>query len=167
MKHPVRSLLSLFAVFAAVIAAPAIAKNVTADINQIAALLTKNGEKVEIKSVNEVSYIRVTRDGYDYSIFTFGCDDNDRNCKSVQFFSAFNPKVKPTLEAMNLYARDNRWGRIYLDKVGDPVIEFDVDLEAGGMSEALFLDNIAYWEAVIKKFGDFVFGPNGENNNPG
>jgi Putative bacterial sensory transduction regulator len=164
MPKAVRLLCVLVAALGAVQANPALARNVIADIDQIAALLKTNGETVEVKSIKDSPYIRITGEGYDYSIFTYGCDDDDRNCKSVQFYAAFNPKVNPTLEAMNSYARDNRWGRIYLDKDGDPAIEFDVDLEQGGMSEALFLDNVAYWEAIIDKYGDFVFGPNGENN---
>jgi hypothetical protein len=165
MLRFVRLLLILVGTLGAAFSGPAMAKNVTADVNQIAALLKKGGETLEIKPDDDGPYVRVTGDGYDYSIFTYGCDDKDKNCKSVQFYAAFNPKTSPTLEAMNGYARDNRWGRIYLDKEGDPAIEFDVDLEQGGMSEALFLDNVAYWEMIIDRYGDFVFGPNGENNN--
>jgi Putative bacterial sensory transduction regulator len=165
MPKFMRSLVILLALAGAALASPALAKNVVADIPQIAALLKKDGKTVEIKKVEGEEYIRVTGGGYGYSIFTYGCDDKAKNCKSVQFFVGMNPKVNPTLEAMNTYARENRWGRIYLDKDGDPAMEFDVDLEQGGMSEALFLDNVAYWEAVIDKYGDFVFGPNGENNN--
>jgi Putative bacterial sensory transduction regulator len=165
MPQSDRLLFVLAAALSAALAGPAMARNVTADISQIAALLKSKGETLEIKSAADDPYIRVTGEGYDYSIFAYGCDDKDANCKSVQFYAAFNPKVSPELQAMNDYARDNRWGRIFLDKEGDPAIEFDVDLEKGGMSEALFLDNVAYWEAIIDKYGDFVFGPNGQNNN--
>lgn len=164
MSPPIRLLLSILAFAGALAAMPAQARNVVAEVEQIVALLKKNGKVAETKATEGETYVRVSGNGYTYSIFTFGCDDKGRACKSVQFFAAFNPKVSPTLEAMNEYARDNRWGRIYLDKEGDPAIEFDVDLEQGGMSEALFLDNVAYWEAIIDKYGDFVFGPNGENN---
>jgi hypothetical protein len=165
MPKIARLLLILISALGAALASPALAKNVTADIDQIAALLKKDGETVEVKAVKDDPYIRVTGKGYGYSIFTFGCDDAFKNCKSVQFYAAFNPKVSPALEAMNDYARENRWGRVYLDKESDPAIEFDVDLEMGGMSEALFLDNVAYWEAILDRYGNFVFGPNGENNN--
>jgi hypothetical protein len=165
MLKAVRLFPFVMAAIGAALASPASGKNVVADVDQIAALLKKDGETLDIKSSKDGRYIRVTGDGYDYSIITYGCDDKDANCKSVQFYSGFNPRVNPTLEAMNSYARDNRWGRVYLDEEGDPAIEFDVDLEKGGMSEALFLDNVAYWEMIIDRYGDFVFGPNGENNN--
>lgn len=58
---------------------------------------------------------------------------------------------------MNSYAAENRFGRIYLDKDRDPVIEMDVDLEAGGMSKELFMDNLAYWEAIMVGFAEFAY----------
>ena len=57
---------------------------------------------------------------------------------------------------MNEYASINRFGRVYLDSDGDPVVEMDIDLEAGGMSEALFADNIAYWDAIMTNFSSWV-----------
>ena len=141
-------------------AAPAQARNVTADVAQISDLMKRNGYSVEIKTEKGESHITVQKgkDSYAFEIFFYGCTENTmQNCKTVQFGSGFTPKTKPTLAAMNEYARDNRWGRIYLDNVGDPIVEMDVDLEKGGMSEALFLDNIEYFETVIGRFGEFVF----------
>ena len=122
--------------------------------------MKRNGYTVKVKTDKDGSHIRTSRgkDTYSFSIFFYGCTEGTMNdCKSVQFFSAFSPKTKPTLDALNAYARDNRWGRVYQDKDGDPVIEMDVDLEKGGMSEALFIDNLEYFEAVVGKFGEFAF----------
>jgi hypothetical protein len=141
-------------------AAPVSAKNGVADVTHIADVMQRNGYSVEVKTDKDGSPLRSSRgkDTYSFSIFFDGCAEGTMNdCKSVQFFSAFNPKTKPTLAALNEYARDNRWGRIYQDKEGDPVIEMDVDLEKGGMSEALFLDNLEYFEAVVGNFGEFAF----------
>ena len=33
----------------------------------------------------------------------------------------------------------------------------DVDLEDGGMSPALFEDNVEYWVAAMSKFATFVY----------
>jgi hypothetical protein len=140
--------------------APAEARNVTADIAQINELMKRDGYTVEVKTEGGESHLTASRgkDSYSFEVFFYGCDEKTmKNCKSVQFGCGFTPKTKPTLAAMNDYARDNRWGRIYLDKEGDPIIEMDVDLEKGGMSEALFLDNLEYFEAVVDRFGEFVF----------
>lgn len=163
MLKTARSFLAGLAASAAFIAAPALARNVTADAAQIAALLKAKGRSAELKTTDGETYVLVSN-GYDYTIFTFGCDGKGKNCKSVQFYAGFDPKIAPNLQTMNDYARDNRWGRIYLDTESDPAIEFDLDLEQGGMSEALFIDNVAYWETVLNRYGEFVFGPNGENN---
>ncbi|MBN8501432.1 MAG: YbjN domain-containing protein [Sphingomonadales bacterium] len=140
---------------------PANAKNVVADVDQIASVLQSAGYKAEIKESAEEKgnrYIRSSASGYNFTILMYGCDETYKNCKSVQFYTAFTSKRPPTLDQMNTYARQNRWGRVYLDKDGDPAIEFDLDLEVGGMSEALFLDNIAYWESIMVGFAKFVFG---------
>ncbi|MBP6362069.1 MAG: YbjN domain-containing protein [Novosphingobium sp.] len=158
MKQLIRSILIIFAAVAAMLAAPAMAKNVTADLDQINEVMKGAGYKSEVKEKDGERYITVEASGYRFLLFAFGCDDAKKKCKSVQFFAVFNPSTKPTLEAMNTYARQNRWGRVYLDKDGDPAIEFDLDLEQGGMSGELFLDNVAYWEAIMVAFADFAFG---------
>jgi len=142
------------------VAGPALAANVTADVAQIADVMKRTGYGVEIKSADGESYIVASRgkDVHSFRVFFFGCDEGTmKNCKSVQFYAGFSPKQKPALAAINTYARENRWGRVYQDKEGDPVIEMDVDLEKGGMSEALFLDNLEYFEAVLDNFGEFAF----------
>jgi Putative bacterial sensory transduction regulator len=155
MKNLIRLFVASFVLF---FAAPAMAKNVVADVDQIAGVLKGAGHMLEIKTADGERYISSEIAGYKYALLFFGCDDTKKNCKSVQFFVAFTPKTKPTLDAMNGYAKDHRWGRIYLDKDGDPAMEFDLDLEQGGMSEELFLDNVAYWEAIVGGFAKFVFG---------
>lgn len=157
MKTFFRTLASLFAALAAMLAMPAMAKNVTADIDQIAALMKGSGRTLEVKENKGERFISAESGGYKYLILPYGCDDNGKNCKSVQFYVAFDPKASPSLEAMNEYARDHRWGRVYLDKDGDPAIEFDLDLEKGGMSQELFLDNVEYWEAIMGNFAEWVF----------
>ncbi|MFM5953052.1 MAG: YbjN domain-containing protein [Novosphingobium sp.] len=157
MKSFVRSTLTSLALAAALVAAPALAKNVTADLDQVTEILKGAGYKVEMKDVKGDRFISVDMDDYHFLILPFGCDDKGKACKSVQFFAAFDPPTSPSLDAMNLYARDHRWGRVYLDKDNDPAIEFDVDLEQGGMSPELFLDNVAYWEAIVSAYSKFIF----------
>jgi hypothetical protein len=142
---------------AAVFSATAHAKNVTASVPEVAAALTAAGYKAELKAEDDGTFIQSAAGGYGFRVFFYGCEPRDANCKSIQFFAGFKPKTKPTLRAMNAYAAENRWGRVYLDKEGDPIIEMDLDLEQGGMSEALFRDNLAYFEAVMGMFATFVF----------
>lgn len=138
-------------------ATPAEAKNVTADIDQIAEILQKEGYQAKIQGEGDERVIKTGMSGYTFLILPYDCNDEGEECKSVQFYTAFTPETKPTLEEMNTYASENRFGRIYLDSDRDPAIEMDIDLEAGGMSQALFLDNLAYWDAIMVGFAEFVF----------
>ena len=156
-----RSILTVaVAASVAALAAPVSAANIVADVDQVAAAMTRGGYSVEIKQTKDGRFIRSTRgkENYEFSVFFYGCDANTtRNCKSVQLYAGFSPKTKPTLEALNAYASENRWGRVYRDDEGDPVVEMDIDLEKGGMSEALFLDHLEYFDAVMDRFGEFAF----------
>ena len=155
-----RTTVALVLIAGLMAAPPASAQNVVADIDQLGRVMKSGGYTLETKSDGGVPYLRAERskNSYAFSVYLYGCDEGTaRNCKSVQFYSGFSPKKKVTLDAMNQYARENRWGRIYLDKVGDPAIEMDVDLEKGGMSEDLFLDNLEYFETVMNEFAKFVF----------
>lgn len=147
------------AVAAAALAAsaPLAAKNVTADVDQIAAILQQEGYQAKRAGKGSEPRIETSMEGYTAAIYFFGCNDQGKDCKSVQFYAGFNPKTNPSLDAMNKYSQENRFGWVYLDSEGDPVIEMDLDLEAGGMSEELFIDNMAYWTTIMSKFADMVF----------
>ena len=159
LKHAIAGA-TLF--MSALSAAPLAAKNITADVDQIAELLRKEGFQAKVQGESDARHIKTGMAGYDFLILPFDCDSEGGNCKSVQFYAAFTAENKPTLEEMNSYAAENRFGRIYLDVDRDPVIEMDIDLEAGGMSEALFMDNLAYWEAIMVSFAEFSFSKDEE-----
>lgn len=133
------------------------AKNITADIDQIAEVLQEAGYKAAIRESDGERFIESGTGGLKFLVLLYGCDDKFKNCKSAQFYAGFAVDKSPTLEAMNSYASQNRFGRIYIDEDGDPAIEMDVDLEMGGMSKELFIDNIAYWDSVMLGFASWVY----------
>ena len=47
--------------------------------------------------------------------------------------------------------RDARFGRAYLDRDGDPVVEMDVDVSRGATTEAL-ASNLESWRLVLREF---------------
>ena len=158
-----RQTLSCTAVIASLLAAnPLCAANVTADLDQIADVLRENGYQAKLQGEGKDRSIKTGMAGYNFIILPFSCDENGDDCKSVQFYTAFAADTDPTLEEMNNYASENRFGRVYLDQDGDPAIEMDIDLEAGGMSEALFMDNLAYWEAIMVNFAEFALADRGK-----
>ena len=89
--------------------------------------------------------------GTTFQIFFYNCKEH-ANCATVQFHSGYDLKTAPSLELINEWNRNNRFGRAFLDKENDPILEMDIDLDDGGMSPALFIDNIEFWAVVLNNF---------------
>ena len=88
--------------------------------------------------------------GATFHVNFYGCTKNT-NCTTVTLYSGWNKK-DISLQQVNEWNKARRFSRAYIDKVGDPALEFDIDLDDGGMSEALFIDNIEFWELQIGEF---------------
>ncbi|WP_242415370.1 YbjN domain-containing protein [Sphingomonas panni] len=88
--------------------------------------------------------------GVDFSVLFYNCTEH-KDCKTIQFYAGFVKKGR-SLDTMNKWNAEHRFGRAYLDDEKDPRIEMDLDLDKGGMSSALFKANIATWESLL---GDF------------
>jgi hypothetical protein len=144
--------------FAFTASTQAAAETVTADPKIIARVMQNAGYKASIEKLEDgQSYVQSSSSGYPFRVFFFGCDNDTPGCDTVQLFAGFRTDKSPTLREMNDYTRDYRWGRVYIDEEDDPVIEMDIDLEDGGMSDALFKDNLEYWDYVMSKFAEFAF----------
>lgn len=89
--------------------------------------------------------------GTTFQIFFYNCTDH-KACATVQFHSAYDLQNPVGLDLLNLFNREKRFGRGFLDKENDPVLEMDVDLDDGGMSRSLFIDNIEFWAAILGEF---------------
>lgn len=147
----------LIAVIGAALAGSAAqAQTVTAKNPQtIVDALQKAGYKAVLETLpdSEGPMVRSASSGSKYSILFYGCTAGI-NCATVQFYTSydFDRGKEPTLAKINDWNRENRFGRAYLDKENDPAIEMDVDLDHGGMSEMLFLDNLEFWTSVMAGF---------------
>jgi hypothetical protein len=89
--------------------------------------------------------------GTTFQIFFYNCT-NHRECATVQFHSGYDLTTAPELASMNEWNRKKRFGRAYLDSENDPILEMDVDLDDGGLSPALFIDNIEFWASILGEF---------------
>ena len=90
--------------------------------------------------------------GTAFEIMFYNCTAN-KECATVTFYSQpYKLASPPGLDRINEWNRSKRFGRAYLDKVNRPVLEMDVDLDDGGMSSALFIDNIEFWSSVLIDF---------------
>ena len=89
--------------------------------------------------------------GTTFQIFFYNCT-NHKECATVQFHSGYDMKTPVSLDSINAWNQSQRFGRAYLDKESDPILEMDVDLDDGGVAPLLFIDNIEFWASVLPKF---------------
>lgn len=136
--------------------APAYAQAVTAANPQsVADALQSAGYRAVLgrDSVGDPQ-IETAASGVRWFIYFFGCEKGT-NCSTVTFRSGWSD-ASVKLDKINEWNRDKRFSRAYLDKEGDPILELDVNLDEGGMSRALFIDNVEFFETSLGAFVQFI-----------
>jgi hypothetical protein len=92
-------------------------------------------------------------EGVPYSVFFMNCDAPDL-CQDLNFYAAF-AGIKPTMDAVNAWNRDKRFGNAYLDSDLDAVIEFDINLEHGVSRDNLDAA-FSLWSVLLGQYTDYV-----------
>jgi hypothetical protein len=138
-------------------AAPAAAADVQAqDPQSVVGALQQAGYRAQLDQDDTGDpLIRSAASGSDFLIFFYNCTDN-ADCRTIQFYAGYSEPSGATVETMNVWNRENRFGRAYLGDDGIARIEMDVDLDDGGLSQALFEDNLEFWLAVMANFEEYV-----------
>ena len=95
--------------------------------------------------------IKSAVNGHPFRVIFYGCKSN-KDCATITFAAGFDKKGATSLDSINDWNRKNRFGRAYLDDEGDPILGMDIDLDDGGVSTALFTDNLEFWTAVNGAF---------------
>lgn len=93
-------------------------------------------------------------EGIRYSVYFYGCREN-KNCRTIQFSASWSAPGKFTLEQINDYNRQKRFGKVYLDKEGDPVIQFDVNLQKG-VSQGNLEETFDWWKTIVAEFAKLI-----------
>lgn len=138
-------------------AQPAMAQNVTAtDPESVASVIRGKGFEVELTTDNDGDpMIRAEGKGHRFVVFFYGCTAG-QDCVTLGL-SAVWTESNADVDKVNAWNRDNRFGRAYIDKDGDPVVEMDIDLDDGGMSPALFEDHIEFWMSVVAQYSKYIY----------
>ena len=142
---------------ATLLAVPAAAQNVRAsDPQTIVQALHGAGFKAELGKDGEGDPMIVSASsGSEFRVIFYGCTAN-KNCATIQFVSGYEVKTPVTLARINEWNKTKRFARAVLDGEGDPIILMDVDLDDGGLSRPLFIDNIEFWASVLGDFERFI-----------
>ncbi|TCK02930.1 YbjN domain-containing protein [Phorcysia thermohydrogeniphila] len=88
-------------------------------------------------------------EGTKYTISFYGCS-NGKNCKDILFNAAWEGK-KISLEKINKWNRDKRFGKAYIDKDNTINLEMAVNLRYGVTEENLE-DTFEWWKHIMKEF---------------
>jgi Putative bacterial sensory transduction regulator len=141
------------AIAAAGIALPAQAQMVSAKKPEtLVASLQAAGYSAEMqKDSGGDPMIKSSVGGHPFRVIFYGCKAN-RDCTTIAFSSGYDKKSETSLASINQWNREKRFGRAFLDGEGDPILAMDVDLDDGGISSALFTDNLEFWVAVKAAF---------------
>ena len=89
--------------------------------------------------------------GTQFKVFFYNCTEH-KACATVQFHAGYSVKTRVTLAQINEWNRTQRFGRAHLDGSDDPILQMDLDLDDGGISTMLFIDNLEFWTAVLANF---------------
>ena len=141
------------AALAAVWAFPAEAQMVRAqDPETVVRALQQAGYAAKL-GVDKVGDPMITSgaSGTTFQIYFYNCTAN-KDCATITFHSGYDLKTNIGLEKINEWNRGKRFGRAYLDKENDPILEMDLDLDDGGISPLLFADNLEFWTSVLSAF---------------
>jgi len=133
-----------------------VAAQVIVDGNQvddIVAIARGIGSASLEKQSNGDPRIAGTTGGIGYQVFFLNCTDNAA-CEDINFYAGFLDN-KPTMDAMNAWNRDKRFGNAYLDSDLDAVIEFDVNLEHGVTRENLEAA-FSLWTLLLEQFSAYI-----------
>ncbi len=135
--------------------APAAAQVQAQQPRTVAAVLQDAGYRAELtKDQQGDPMIKSSSGGYEFEVFFYNCTDN-ADCRTVQFHSGYSEASDASAEAMNEWNKAFRFGRAYV-KDGIAHLEMDVDLDDGGMSPALFQDNLEFWVSVKEDFEERI-----------
>lgn len=145
-----------FAIAGLGMAQPALAQNITADPDSIASVIRDKGFQVQVSTDDDGDpMIRADGKGYKFTVFFYGCTAS-HDCTTLGLYSGWTGS-SADVNKVNEWNRENRFGRAYIDKEGDPVIEMDIDLDDGGMSRPLFEDHIEFWMSLMSHFAKHIF----------
>ena len=123
------------------------------DPQSVVAALQKAGYQAELtKDDSGDPMIKSASSGTHFSVFFYNCTAH-KDCETIQFYAGYHLDKNPVgIDKMNEWNRTMRFGRAYIDNQKDPTLEMDIDLDAGGMSDDLFKDNLDYWTSIMSQF---------------
>ncbi len=122
---------------------------------QVAAVLQAQGYKAEIGKDNTGDpMVSSAADGTKYKILFYGCKGTPR-CAALEFLVGFDLDKGMSMEKLNKWNRDSRFGHAYLDDENDPYLQLDINASPGFTSES-FGSYVDTWSSLVPKFKTYI-----------
>ncbi|RCW88337.1 YbjN domain-containing protein [Paracoccus lutimaris] len=135
------------------VAPPAFAQ-VLGDPDQIAGLMQEAGLQARhTTSAEGGPMLESSIDGVNFHVYFYECVPA---CAAIQFSAGFDLDEAMPMEMANLWNRDRRFGKVYLDRTGDPFIDMDIGLAGDGIGRENFRDALDTWRVVLSEFRDYI-----------
>ena len=123
-------------------------------VDEIANVARGYGSVTMDKATNGDPMISGKIEGVSYYLFFRNCSDTNVDCEDLNFYAGFLDN-KQTMEAINAWNRDKRFGNAYLDVDLDAAIEFDVNLEHGVSRDNLDAA-FSLWSVLLGEYTAYV-----------
>jgi hypothetical protein len=106
-------------------------------LEEVSAWVKASGYEPKIaKTSDGESYVTTkTKDGINFDVDLYDCEAG--RCRALQFTVSFDLKAPLAPGKANDWNRTKRYLRMYLDKDGDAVFQYDANVAPGGTFEAL------------------------------
>lgn len=127
---------------------PATVKAIVESQGWPATLVTKPGED---------PYIESNRNGLKFLVIFMNCNDDHKECKTLQYYMGFSDAKGVSLDRLNEWNKTKRFARAYRDNENDPVLEMDVDLDFAGLPRENVGETFNTWASLMDSFREFIF----------
>lgn len=94
-------------------------------------------------------------EGVRYGILFYGCDQQ-QGCNSIQFIGFFDNIGPTSLQRVNDWNADQRYGTAFLEPDGDIVFNWSLNLDRGVTPDNL-RDSFDIWAIALPSFFDFLY----------
>ncbi|KGJ05799.1 Putative sensory transduction regulator [Paracoccus halophilus] len=139
---------------ALMLASSVVAAQVRGDPDLIQRMMADTGLRVTQLADNKGDPMLESRiDDVLFRVHFFDCQ---ATCAAMQFSAGFQLDAPLPIEMANLWNRERRFGRVYLDRDGDPFIEMDIGLTGEGIGRRNFKDALDIWRVLLNDFRDFI-----------
>ena len=119
-------------------------------LDRLEAMLDGGGIVARREHTEEAEFLKFNLGSYRVLLLPYG---EGPDYPSIQLHAGFKAEADP--DAINAWNRDNRFGRAFLDTDGDPILQYDLDLE-GGATERTFQEFVRTFRALLEDFSETV-----------